>query len=152
MPAGRCCNFFIAKQLIPYKKREKHPDFISHFIVILHTDWDTHIRVTLTLTINCIAMSNAYSLHIGLNNVDPKHYDGWDGQLLCCENDALFFHEVAEKAGITNRKLLLSSRSQGAEMPDSANLDKYLEQFSKTLKNGDFLLSPIPVMAAKYAI
>ncbi|HUP13866.1 MAG TPA: S8 family serine peptidase [Niastella sp.] len=84
-------------------------------------------------------MSNAYSLHIGLNNVDPTHYDGWNGQLYCCENDALFFHELAEKAGIKSRKLLLSSGSQGAEMPISANLDKYLDQFSKTLKSGDFL-------------
>jgi hypothetical protein len=84
-------------------------------------------------------MSNAYSLHIGLNNVDPAHYDGWTGRLFCCENDALFYHELAEKAGIKNRKLLLSSGSQGAEMPISANLDKYLEQFSKTLKSGDFL-------------
>jgi subtilisin family serine protease len=84
-------------------------------------------------------MSNAYSLHIGLNNVDPTHYDGWNGQLYCCENDALFYHELADKAGIKNRKLLLSSGSQGAEMPISANLDKYLEQFSKTLNSGDFL-------------
>lgn len=84
-------------------------------------------------------MSNAYSLHIGLNNVDPTHYDGWNGQLYCCENDALFYHELAEKAGIKNRKLLLSSGSQGAEMPVSTNLDKYLDQYSKTLKSGDFL-------------
>lgn len=84
-------------------------------------------------------MSNAYSLHLGLNNVDPDHYDGWNGQLYCCENDALFYHEIAERAGIKNRKLLLSGGSQGAEMPVSANLDKYLEQFSKTLKSGDFL-------------
>ena len=84
-------------------------------------------------------MSNAYSLHIGLNNVDPAHYDGWNGQLYCCENDALFFQELAEKAGIKNRNLLLSSASQGAEMPISANLDKYLDQFSKILKSGDFL-------------
>jgi hypothetical protein len=84
-------------------------------------------------------MANAYSLHIGLNNVDPTHYDGWNGQLYCCENDALFYHELADKAGIKNRKLLLSSGSQSAEMPISANLDKYLEQFSKTLNSGDFL-------------
>lgn len=84
-------------------------------------------------------MSKAYSLHIGLNNVDPTHYDGWNGQLYCCENDALFYHELADKAGIKNRKMLLSSGSQGAEMPISANLDKYLEQFSKTLNSGDFL-------------
>ena len=29
-----------------------------------------------------------YSLHIGLNAVDPGHYQGWDGQLNACEADA----------------------------------------------------------------
>lgn len=28
------------------------------------------------------------SLHIGLNRVDPAHYQGWDGKLNGCENDA----------------------------------------------------------------
>lgn len=29
-----------------------------------------------------------YSLHFGLNRVDPDHYAGWDGQLMGCKNDA----------------------------------------------------------------
>jgi len=33
-------------------------------------------------------MATGLSLHIGLNKVDPKHYDGWDGQLRACEQDA----------------------------------------------------------------
>jgi subtilisin family serine protease len=85
-------------------------------------------------------MPNACSLHIGLNQVDPNHYSGWNGQLFCCENDALFYNEMAEKAGITDRKLLLSSGSPGSEMPTSANLSKYLDHYSKTLKSGDFFL------------
>ncbi len=84
-------------------------------------------------------MPNSCSLHIGLNNVDPNHYSGWSGQLYCCENDALFFHELAEKAGIANRVLLLSSGNRGTEMPTSANVDKYLKHYSETLKSGDFL-------------
>ncbi|WP_207515706.1 S8 family serine peptidase [Longitalea luteola] len=85
-------------------------------------------------------MPNACSLHIGLNKVDPNHYSGWNGQLFCCENDALFYSEMAEKAGITDRKLLLSSGSPNSEMPTSANLDKHLKHYKKNLKSGDFLL------------
>src|SRR5690349_15718402 len=84
-------------------------------------------------------MPKAYSLHIGLNEVDPQHYCGWNGKLFCCENDALFYNQVATKAGIKERKLLLSSRAAGAEMPTSANLDKYLGEYSQVLKEGDFL-------------
>ncbi len=28
------------------------------------------------------------SLHIGLNAVDPAHYNGWEGHLNACEYDA----------------------------------------------------------------
>lgn len=85
-------------------------------------------------------MPVACSLHIGLNVVDPKHYSGWNGQLFGCENDALYYNEMAAKAGITDRKLLLSSFRPGSEMPTSANLEKYLDRYGKTLKSGDFLL------------
>jgi hypothetical protein len=33
-------------------------------------------------------MARGVSLHIGLNRVDPAHYDGWDGTLNACEFDA----------------------------------------------------------------
>ena len=33
-------------------------------------------------------MSKGISLHVGLNSVDPKCYDGWNGQLAACEFDA----------------------------------------------------------------
>jgi len=33
-------------------------------------------------------MPKGISLHIGLNAVDPKHYQGWDGVLQACELDA----------------------------------------------------------------
>lgn len=84
-------------------------------------------------------MPKAYSLHIGLNEVDAQHYCGWEGKLFCSENDALFYQQVAAKAGITDRRLLLSSRTAGAEMPTSANLDKYLTEYSQALTEGDFL-------------
>ncbi|WP_336516531.1 caspase family protein [Pollutibacter soli] len=81
----------------------------------------------------------AYSLHIGVNNVNPVHYNGWDGILACCENDAKFYSEVAGKAGITEQTLLLSSDADEYKRPLTANVNAYLKKQSETLKNGDFL-------------
>jgi len=33
-------------------------------------------------------MALGLSIHIGLNRVDPRHYQGWDGALDGCEHDA----------------------------------------------------------------
>lgn len=81
----------------------------------------------------------SYSLHIGLNQVDPNHYQGWKGQLFCCENDALFYHEIAQKAGFTESKLMLTSGSSNALLPTSENLNQYLEEKSNEMNAGDFL-------------
>jgi hypothetical protein len=32
-------------------------------------------------------MPQGTSVHICLNSVDPRHYEGWDGQLTACEAD-----------------------------------------------------------------
>jgi len=46
------------------------------------------------------------SLHIGLNFVDPDHYQGWDGELKGCENDARDLIAIADKAGFETSLLL----------------------------------------------
>jgi len=46
------------------------------------------------------------SIHIGLNRVDPDHYDGWDGALAACEFDAKDMHSIAKKKGFDVRLLL----------------------------------------------
>ena len=46
------------------------------------------------------------SLHIGLNTVDPKHYQGWDGALQGCENDARDMEAIAKAAGFDATMLL----------------------------------------------
>lgn len=51
-------------------------------------------------------MSKGMSLHIGLNSVDPSSYEGWDGQLVACENDANSMQEIASSLGYTTKKLL----------------------------------------------
>jgi metacaspase-1 len=48
----------------------------------------------------------AISLHIGLNKVDPAHYDGWDGALNACEFDANDMETLAQGLGYTTKKLL----------------------------------------------
>lgn len=41
------------------------------------------------------------SLHIGLNRVDPAHYDGWSGPLRACEADADDMRRIAAASGFT---------------------------------------------------
>jgi metacaspase-1 len=46
------------------------------------------------------------SLHIGLNTVDPSHYDGWDGRLYGCHNDALAMQAIADSLDYTSQVML----------------------------------------------
>lgn len=56
-------------------------------------------------------MATGISLHIGLNNVDPVHYQGWDGQLTACEADAKDMAALAKKQGFKSSILLLSKNA-----------------------------------------
>ncbi|MEU2116313.1 caspase family protein [Streptomyces sp. NPDC016459] len=51
-------------------------------------------------------MATGLSLHIGLNQVDPARYDGWDGTLNACENDAHDMERLARTAGFDTTVLL----------------------------------------------
>ncbi|MCX5149480.1 caspase family protein [Streptomyces sp. NPDC048550] len=51
-------------------------------------------------------MPAGVSIHVGLNNVDPRKYDGWDGQLMACENDARDMAELARGAGFDDTVIL----------------------------------------------
>lgn len=44
-------------------------------------------------------MAKGYSLSIGLNQVDPAHYDGWDGRLNAPEKDASDIHRLTKNLG-----------------------------------------------------
>jgi metacaspase-1 len=44
-----------------------------------------------------VTMAKGMSLHIGLNHVDPNHYQGWDGQLKGCVQDATDMAAIARK-------------------------------------------------------
>jgi hypothetical protein len=51
-------------------------------------------------------MPKGISLHIGLNEVDPGHYAGWDGMLGACEADATSIEAIARGTGYETRVLL----------------------------------------------
>jgi hypothetical protein len=74
------------------------------------------------------------SIHIGLNRVDPTAYDGWDGTLAACVNDAKSMKEIAEKGGYEEAKALFD---------EEATADAVLEAIGKAAEDlvaGDHLL------------
>jgi metacaspase-1 len=54
------------------------------------------------------------SLHIGLNRVDPAHYNGWNGALNACEFDANDMEILAKSRGFETSKLLTQEAKAGA--------------------------------------
>ncbi len=56
-------------------------------------------------------MPKGISLHIGLNRVDPAHYQGWDGELTACEFDAKDMRTIAQKQKFASSRLLLSAEA-----------------------------------------
>jgi metacaspase-1 len=59
-------------------------------------------------------MALGISLHVGLNRVDPAHYQGWDGELTACEFDANDMRAIAEGQGFEPRSLLTKEATSDA--------------------------------------
>jgi hypothetical protein len=59
-------------------------------------------------------MSRGISLHIGLNSVDPNSYEGWDGRLAGCVNDANSMKQIAADAGYETKQLITQKATQAA--------------------------------------
>lgn len=59
-------------------------------------------------------MPQGQSLHIGLNNVDPAHYEGWDGPLTACEADAKDMAALASKHSFKTNVLFTSAATSFA--------------------------------------
>lgn len=77
----------------------------------------------------------ARSLHIGLNAVDPAHYQGWSGELAACEYDALDLRAIAESQGIEAKNLHTTAATRGSVLFE-------LRKAAKELHPGDlFFLS-----------
>jgi hypothetical protein len=75
----------------------------------------------------------AISIHVGLNEVDPAHYQGWNGKLVACEFDANDMEKLAEGRGFETHKLLTKKATAKA-------LTEALEDAASKLDNGDILV------------
>jgi len=53
-------------------------------------------------------MATGVALTIGLNSVDPNHYQGWSGPLNACEADAEDMAAIAKSCGFQSIKTLLT--------------------------------------------
>ncbi len=79
-------------------------------------------------------MAKGFSLHIGLNRVDPNSYDNWSGELQGCENDANDMLAIAKALGYESTEILLT---------DTATSDKVFKAVAmaaRTLERGDIFL------------
>lgn len=76
-------------------------------------------------------MATGISVHIGLNRVDPDHYEGWDGQLAACEADAKDMAALAKAQGFASQSLILT-KAGTADAVAAA-----ISNAAKTLKSGD---------------
>lgn len=59
-------------------------------------------------------MPTGRSLHVGLNAVDPAHYQGWSGPLTGCEPDAHDLAELARGAGYEATVLCTADATRSA--------------------------------------
>ena len=75
-------------------------------------------------------MSKGISLHLGLNAVDPRHYQGWAGELMACEADAGDMLLIAKSRGFTPKTLMTKEATRNAVLAEMAAA-------AKTLKSGD---------------
>ena len=82
------------------------------------------------------------SLHIGLNAVSPKHYEGWSGELHACEYDAEVYEGIARQAGFKSTPLLTANAT-------SVNVLKAIGDAAKKLAREISFSSLIPGMAAR---
>jgi hypothetical protein len=78
-------------------------------------------------------MARGISLHIGLNRVDPGHYNGWDGALTACEFDANDMQAIAASRGFETSKLLTAEATADAVITA-------IERAAGELAQGDLFL------------
>ena len=80
-------------------------------------------------------MPTGIALTIGLNAVDPAHYQGWSGELTACEADAEDMAAITGSKGFKTKTLLTAKATRAA-------VAKALADAAATLKADDiFMLS-----------
>jgi hypothetical protein len=80
-----------------------------------------------------MAAARGLSVHIGIINVDPVHYQGWDGRLYACEDDAQCMQELARECGFETTLLLTGDATR-------ENVIGAIECASRELETGDIFL------------
>jgi hypothetical protein len=78
-------------------------------------------------------MSTGISIHLGLNQVDPAQYEGWDGALAACEADARDMRALAKTQGFDTAAFLLSGQATAGALTQA------LADAAKRLRKGDIL-------------
>ena len=78
-------------------------------------------------------MPQGISIHVGLNGVDPGHYDGWSGTLKACEADAHDMEALAKSRGFETHKLITAEATADAAIAA-------LDDAAGKLGHGDILL------------
>ena len=80
-------------------------------------------------------MAQGISVHLGLNSVDPAHYQGWAGPLNACENDAAGMAQICGAKGFATSCLLTGQATRAA-------VERAVRSAAATLQAGDsFLIS-----------
>ncbi|MEU5407106.1 caspase family protein [Nocardia asteroides] len=77
---------------------------------------------------------SGYSLHIGLNRVDPAAYHGWDGALAGCVNDAEAMAALAAAQGFAAPRVLLDAAAT------SFAIIGEIARLARTARAGDLVL------------
>jgi metacaspase-1 len=77
-------------------------------------------------------MAKGLSIHVGLNSVDPVHYQGWSGELAACEFDAKDMEAIARGAGFEPTLLQTADASAQA-------LTEAITSAAEGLGDGDML-------------
>jgi metacaspase-1 len=78
-------------------------------------------------------MAKGYALAIGLNSVNKKHYEGWDGKLNVCEKDALDIAAFLKKKTISVTNLLTKEATRD-------NVLKELDRLAAKAVSGDLVV------------
>jgi hypothetical protein len=73
-------------------------------------------------------MSRGLSVHIALNSVDPNSYEGWDGTLVACENDADSMQKIASSLGYETQKLITRKATRSAVIEAISKTARELEK------------------------
>jgi metacaspase-1 len=104
------------------------------FVVLHNRKINLRNFVLKTLGMAKVKKSKGYSLHIGLNAVNPTHYGGWSGPLNACEADANDMATLAKNMkSFTSIKKLLTKKAT------RKNTIRVLTDYAKLARKGDFI-------------